>query len=104
MYSLSSLLDVPTKEEQVYTSFQVQHSLNQRVYERDLLEPSLDALSRASKLVPQAHSDHVSYVSKRSRHPGQALDPETRVEVLVAEEPVSIGPAATPTRLADVII
>jgi hypothetical protein len=66
--------------------------------------PILNVLSRTSELIPQAHANHIGYAIKDGGHPSESLNPEVRVEILVAKEPTAIRAAATPTRLADVIV
>jgi hypothetical protein len=66
--------------------------------------PILNVLSRASELIPQAHANHIGHAVKDGGHPSESLNPEVRVEILVAKEPIPIGAAATPTGLAYVIV
>lgn len=67
-------------------------------------EPVSHIFFRTSELIPQAHTDHVSDAAEHCGHLSKALNPKVRVKVPVAEEPVAIKVAATPTRLANVII
>lgn len=66
--------------------------------------PILHVLSRASEFIPQAHANHIGHAIKQGGHPSQSLNPEVRVEIQVAKEPIPIRAAATPTGLAYVIV
>ena len=66
--------------------------------------PIIDIFFGATKFIPQAHPNNICGALKQSGHHGQAFDPKVRIEVLVTKESTTVELAATPTRLAYVIV
>jgi hypothetical protein len=69
-----------------------------------LLVPVVHVLPGAPELVPKAHADDIGDAGEHGGHLGEAVDPDVRVEVGVAEEAAAVGVAAAPPGLAQVVV
>jgi hypothetical protein len=70
----------------------------------DSLVPVVRVLPGSPELVPEAHAHDVGHAGERGGHLGEAVHPDVRVEVGVAEEAVAVGVAAAPPGLAHVVV
>ena len=68
-----------------------------------VLEPIVDVLSRSSKFVSEAHTNHIGGIFEECGYLSQTGDPRARFKESIAKE-VAVVEAAAPPWLGQVVV